>query len=196
LTGRGGGRTLEAMKRTSLVLTLCAVGLASLAYADAIQKWRTPGGSFYFGDHPPPGSTLVETYADTPSSAPVTVIPAPETATFSQAAADGRAIIRRREEERAAERRAEAEREARAAEIEARQQSYDEPYWFITSTVSPPCRFGEPCFEPRHHHHHRRFDDGPAQRFLPGAPQRPPLRPLPQANAQSSRDSRLLDFSR
>lgn len=28
--------------------------------ADKIQQWLTPMGSLYFGDHPPPGSTLVE----------------------------------------------------------------------------------------------------------------------------------------
>jgi hypothetical protein len=188
------------MKRASFFLTLCAVGLAAVAFADAIQKWRTPSGSLYFGDHPPPGSTLLETYAETPTSSPVTVIPGTETASFSQAAADGREIIRRREEERAAERRADAERDARNAEIEARQQSYDEPFWFITSTVLPPCRAGERCFERhRHHHDHDRFsvvDDGRPPRFLADAAPRPPLRPLPQRSSPPARGSRFGDFTR
>src|SRR5205085_3631371 len=120
---------------------------------DAIQKWRTPAGSLYFGDHPPPGSTLVETYAETPTAPADTVIPDADGATLSRAAADGREIIRRRQEERAAERKEDAEREARAAEIAASQQSYDDsaPYWFITSTVTP-CRFGN-CFHGHRHHH-------------------------------------------
>jgi hypothetical protein len=163
--------------------------------ADAIQKWRTPSGSFYFGDHPPSGSTLVETYADTPKLQAETVIPEAESATLSQAAADGRDIIRRRQEERAAERKADAEREARAAEVAANQQSYDAsaPFWFITSTVTP-CRFGD-CFHG--HRHHRDFssvNDARGPRFAFENTWRPPFRPASQPPA--SRGSRLLGSSR
>jgi hypothetical protein len=36
------------------------LGSSNGTQADKIQQWLTPMGSLYFGDHPPPGSTLVE----------------------------------------------------------------------------------------------------------------------------------------
>jgi len=142
------------MKRLAVALTVGLIACSALVSAEAIQKWRTPDGSLYFGDHPPPGATLLATYPET-ASAPITVIPTDEIAKLSQAAADGRDIIRRREEERAADRRVEEEREARQAELEAR-ASYDDaqPFWFITSTVTP-CRIGDSCFHHRPGDHHR-----------------------------------------
>ena len=142
------------MKRLAVALTVGLIACSALVSAEAIQKWRTPDGSLYFGDHPPPGATLLATYPET-ASAPITVIPTDEIAKLSQAAADGRDIIRRREEERAADRRVEEEREARQAELEAR-ASYDDaqPFWFITSTVTP-CRIGDSCFHHRPGGHHR-----------------------------------------
>jgi hypothetical protein len=164
------------MKRLAFVVTLCVVGAAAVASADAIQKWRAPDGSLYFGDHPPHGSTLVETYADSPTTPAVTTIPSAETATLSRAAEDGREIIRRRQEERAAERKADDEREARNAEIAANQQYYDDsaPYWFITSTLTP-CRFGD-CFRG-----HRQHVPGGHDRWAGAvvSTARPPLRPSP-----------------
>jgi hypothetical protein len=147
------------MKRLAVALTVGLIACSAWVSAEAIQKWRIPDGSLYFGDHPPPGATLLATYPET-ASAPITVIPTDEIAKLSQAAADGRDIIRRREEERAADRRVEEEREARQAELEAR-ASYDDgqPFWFITSTVTP-CRIGDSCFHHRsgdHHRHHGSF---------------------------------------
>jgi len=184
------------MMRFVLVLTLCVVGAAAIVSADAIQKWRAPDGSLYFGDHPPSGSTLVGTYADAPTSPSASVIPDAESATLSRAAADGREIIRQRQEERAAERKADAQREARAAEIAASQQSYDDsaPFWFITSTVTP-CRFGDACFQ--RHGHHRDFssvNDARGPSLVLGNTARPPFRPAPPRPA--SRGSRMADFSR
>jgi hypothetical protein len=142
------------MKRLAVALTVGLIACSALVSAEAIQKWRTPDGSLYFGDHPPPGATLLATYPET-ASAPITVIPTDEIAKLSQAAADGRDIIRRREEERAADRRVEEEREARQTELAAR-ASYDDaqPFWFITSTVTP-CRIGDSCFHHRPGDHHR-----------------------------------------
>ena len=142
------------MKRLAVALTVGLIVCSALVYAEAIQKWRTPGGSLYFGDHPPPGATLLATYPET-ASAPITMIPTDEIAKLSQSAADGRDIIRRREEERAADRRVEEEREARQTELAAR-ASYDDaqPFWFITSTVTP-CRIGDSCFHHRPGDHHR-----------------------------------------
>jgi len=152
------------MRRLALAAIIGFLGWTALASGEAIQKWRTPAGSLFFGDHPPPGSTLLATYPDT-ASPPITVIPG-EMASFSQAAADGREIIRRREEERAAEHRADAEREASQAAVEAR-TNYDafEPFWFISSTVSP-CRFGDSCFDhDRGHHHHQHFPGNDRESF-------------------------------
>ena len=142
------------MKRLAVALTVGLIACAALVSADAIQKWRTPDGSLYFGDRPPPGATLLATYPET-AAAPITVIPTDEIAELSRAAADGRDIIRRREEERAADRRVDEEREARQAELAAR-ASYDDaqPFWFITSTVTP-CRIGDSCFHHRPGDHHR-----------------------------------------
>jgi hypothetical protein len=48
------------------VLALAASAVfATVVSADSIQKWKTPSGQFYFGDHPPPGSTKVGEEPDT-----------------------------------------------------------------------------------------------------------------------------------
>jgi hypothetical protein len=132
------------VKRLVARAILGVVAIAAAALGDAIQKWQTPDGSLYFGDRPPKGSTLVETYADTPAL-PATAVSSDSDA-LSQAAADGREIIRQREAAREAERQADAARELRLAEIEASQiDGYDSaPFWFITGGVVP-CRFGDPC---------------------------------------------------
>jgi len=134
----------ELVKRLVASVTLAVVACAAAALGDAIQKWQTPDGALYFGDRPPKGSTLVETYADTPVP-PATAVSSDQAA-LSQAAADGRDIIRRREAVREAERQADAARELRMAQIEASQiDGYDSaPFWFITGGFVP-CRFGEPC---------------------------------------------------
>jgi hypothetical protein len=157
------------VKRLVVIVTLGLIAFAAIAAADAIQKWRTPDGSLYFGDRPPTGSTLLETYPDSPA---VTATVAPsDVAALSQAAADGRDIIRRREAAREAERQADAAREARMAEVEASQiDGYDwPPFWFITGGVSP-CRFGTLCglddFRfPRRHPPHDHFF--PENHFFP-----------------------------
>jgi hypothetical protein len=168
----------RGVNRLVATVTLGLIAVAAVAVADAIQKWRTPGGSLYFGDRPPSGSTLLDTYPDTPAL-PATVVSS-DLAAFSQAAADGRDIIRRREVAREAERQADAVREARIAEIEASQvDAYTSaPFWFTTGTVSP-CRFGAPCG-----HDHFRFPRQQARhdvrfhnQFFPSVV--PPFRPAP-----------------
>jgi hypothetical protein len=132
------------VKRFVASVTLGLIAFAAAALGDAIQKWQTPNGSLYFGDRPPKGSTLVETYADTPAL-PATVISS-DLADLSRAAADGRDIIRRREAARDAERQADTARELRMAEIGASQiDGYYpfEPFWFTGGVGA--CRFGEPC---------------------------------------------------
>jgi hypothetical protein len=126
------------VKRLVASAVLGLIAIAAVAAADAIQKWRTPEGALYFGDRPPVGSTLLDTYADTPAP-PATVVSS-DVASLSQAAADGREIIRRREASREAERQADAAREARMAEIAAMQvgEYVPAPSWFITSTVPVP----------------------------------------------------------
>src|SRR5262249_25003224 len=89
----------HSMKQLVISATIGLIAIAGVAAADAIQKWRTPDGSFYFGDRPPTGSTLLATYPDTPAS-PASV-GSSNGASLSQAAADGRDIIRGREAERA-----------------------------------------------------------------------------------------------
>lgn len=180
------------MSRLVTSVTLGLIAVAAVAAADTIQKWRTLEGSLYFGDRPPQGSTLVDTYPDTPAP-PATVVSS-DAASLSQAAADGREIIRRREAAREAERQADEAREARMAEIAASQvDSYAfEPFWFITSTI-PPCRFGEPCA--RDHVRNRRRQgphDGAAgglvlDHFAPAAV--PPLRPAPAPPPRAARGS-------
>jgi hypothetical protein len=161
-------------------VTLGLIAVAAVAVADAIQKWRTPDGSLYFGDQPPGGSTLLDTYPDTPAL-PAKVVPS-DVAALSQAAADGRDIIRRREAAREVERQTDAAREAQMAEIEASQVDADTsaPFWFTTGTVSP-CRFGRPCG-----HDHFRFprkqvphDVRFHQQFFPFPSVVPPFRPAP-----------------
>jgi len=132
------------VKRFFASVTLGLIAFAAPALGDAIQKWQTPDGSLYFGDRPPKGSTLVETYADTPALRATVV--SSDLADLSRAAADGRDIIRRREAERDAERRAETVRELRMAEIGASQiDGYYpfEPFWFTGGVAA--CRFGKPC---------------------------------------------------
>jgi hypothetical protein len=177
-------RTLGVVKRLVASVTFGVVAFAAAALGDPIQKWQTPNGSLYFGDRPPQGSTLVETYADTPALPATAVSSDPDA--LSQAAADGRDIIRRREAAREAERQADAARELRMAEIEASQiDGYDgAPFWWITGGVTP-CRFGEPCghdfrFPRRHvlHDMHNHFFSNnhlflqspffPTKRFFPG----------------------------
>jgi hypothetical protein len=158
------------VKRFVAIMTLGVVSFGAVALADAIQKWQTPDGSLYFGDRPPQGSTLVETYADTPAL-PATVV-SPDPASLSQAAADGRDIIRRREAAREGERLADAARQLRIAEIEASQiAGYDSaPFWFITGGTL--CGFGEPCgldlrFPRRHVPHEMRAHGFPNNQFFP-----------------------------
>ena len=162
-------------------------GLAEVAGADGIQKWRIPGGGLYFGDHPPAGSTLVDTYADTPAAEPAVPVsasePPPSAAPsaetdLSKAAAEGREIIRRREEARAEQRRTDQEREAREAEAAAAAPVYDSGYpWYIVTTNVAPCRVGEPCFrDPRNR------PPPPAN----GPTVSPPLRPAPMPPPRTS----------
>jgi hypothetical protein len=110
----------HGMKQLMTSATIGLMAIAAVAAADAIQKWRTPDGSFYFGDRPPRGSTLLDTYPDTPAP-PASVGPS-DVASLSQAAADGRDIIRRREAERAAEEQADRASEMRTAGIETGQR--------------------------------------------------------------------------
>jgi hypothetical protein len=160
----------QIVKRLVASVTLGLVAFAAAALGDAIQKWQTPEGSWYFGDRPPKGSTLVETYADPPPP-PVPAVSS-DAAALSQAAADGRDIIRRREAAREAERQADAARELRLAEIEASQSDGygSAPFWFITGGVIP-CRFGEPCghdlrFPGRHVRHDMRNHFFPNNHFF------------------------------
>ncbi len=176
--------------RTWIVPVAAALfGLAEVAGADGIQKWRTPGGGLYFGDHPPAGSTLVETYADTPPSEPAVPVSASELAAaaapstetdLSKAAAEGREIIRRREEARAEQRRADQERDAREAEAAAAAPVYDSGYpWYIATTNVAPCRVGERCFHDPHNHPHPPASGG-------GSTVTPPLRPVPMSPPRPS----------
>lgn len=170
-------------------------GLAEVAGADGIQKWRTPGGSLYFGDHPPAGSTLVDTYADTPAAeAPVPVSASPAAASapvteseLSKAAAEGRDIIRRREEARAEQRRADQEREAREAEAAAAAAAADPLYgtgypWYIATTNLAPCRTGERCVRDPQHKHGRPVAPPPTNGNW-GPTGSPPYRPAPAPRA-------------
>src|SRR5205809_7014410 len=101
----------RGVNRLVASVTLGFIAVAAVAEADAIQKWRTPGGSLYFDDRPPSGSTLLDTYPDTPA------LPAPvvssDLAALPQSAADGPAIIRRPAAVREAERQAAPAREPR-----------------------------------------------------------------------------------
>jgi hypothetical protein len=172
--------------RTWIVPVAAALfGLAEMAGANGIQKWRTPSGSLYFGDHPPAGSTLVDTYADSPAPKDDAPVAPSDDASLSKAAADGRDIIRRREEARAEQRRADQEREAREAEAAAAAvPAYDNGFpWFIATTNVAPCRVGEHCVkDPQGHgsHHHKRPAPPPTNADNWGMPTTsPPLRPPP-----------------
>jgi len=169
-------------------VSIAALALASVAAAGDIQKWRAPDGSIYFGDRPPTGSTLVETYAESPKP-PVTVLPN-ETATLSEAAAEGRDIIRRREQERAEVARAAEAREAEIAAAIAAAEAVEayrdrEPTWFIINT-QPPCRYGERCGggHPGHHRHDwqpgRPWTDNGGGFHQPSRPPLPIVRPDPR----------------
>lgn len=176
--------------RACLVPVAALLALASVAGADGIQKWRTPSGSLYFGDRPPAGSTLVETYADTPPAPQTAPVAPSEDSSLSKAAADGREIIRRREEARAEQRRADQEREAREAEAAAAVPVYDSSYpWYIATTDVAPCRVGDNCVRPPHdgHHHHKRDGVGHPPGGNSGvAVVAPPLRPPPPPAAPQS----------
>jgi hypothetical protein len=43
------------------ILAIIILSFALTASAETIQEWKTPDGKTYFGDHPPPGSTIVKT---------------------------------------------------------------------------------------------------------------------------------------
>src|SRR5690348_3005838 len=103
-----GPRFATALKAVVAASAFFAIA----AHADAIQSWRAPSGSLYSGDHPPAGSTLLTTYAESPRDSAVDT-PAGSTA-LSREAAEGRDIIRRREEERIAERQREQQRDDEA----------------------------------------------------------------------------------
>jgi hypothetical protein len=176
------------MKTWIVPVAAALFGLAEVAGADGIQKWRTPSGSLYFGDHPPTGSTLVDTYADSPASKTDAPALPSDDAALSKAAADGRDIIRRREEARAEQRRADQEREAREAEAAAAAAAappYDSGFpWFIATTNVAPCRVGEHCVkDPQQNHghpHHKRPAAPPTNAGNWGVPTTsPPLRPPP-----------------
>jgi len=189
--------------RAWLVPVVGLLGLASLAGADAIQKWQTPTGGIYFGDHPPSGSTLVETYADTApaaAAAPAAVAPASADAGLSEAAAQGREIIRQRQEQRAEDRRADQEREAREAAAAAAAPVYtDDPTWWIVTGVAP-CRVGENCVRPPHdgRHHHRdgkgRSPGGDSGFAVVSPPLRPPPPPAPPQSSGGSMGGRSRRF--
>jgi len=135
-----------------------ALAFAGAASADAIQKWRTPDGELYFGDRPPAGSTLLETVPDTPVAASAPGGPTE----LERAAAEGRDIIRRREEARAEDLKRQAERDLWVDQMEASVEPdyYDSPLWFIET--QPPCRPGEHCFDgDRHRHGHHRWSPPP-----------------------------------
>jgi hypothetical protein len=157
-------------------IALGAVSLLSLtAYADGIQSWRTPNGSLYFGDRPPAGSTLLTTYADTPRESAVET-PSTTSSNLAREAAEGREIMRRREEQRNADRQRELEEDARqqAAYVEP---AYYDPYWIVGTSV--PCTIGVDCEHVRrdgdhvdHHHHHASGSWMDAYR---GGPSPPPV---------------------
>jgi hypothetical protein len=136
-------------KRSLLGLLFGLVATAVSARADVIQKWQTPGGSLYFGDRPPLGSTLLETIPDTPPAAPAA--PTIAESDLARAAADGREIIRRRAADRAEERRLDAERAARLEVLEAADQQSELPPFIIIDSF-PRCRAGESCFRRPHDH--------------------------------------------
>jgi hypothetical protein len=179
--------------RAWLVVVAVLLGLASLAGADAIQKWRTPSSSFYFGDHPPAGSTLVDTYADIAPAAAApaaAIVPSSADTGLSEAAAQGREIIRQRQERRDEERRADQEREAREAAAAEAPVYTDDPTWWIVTGVAP-CRAGENCIRPPHDGRHQRDGKGRPPGGNSGvAVVSPPLRPPPPpAPPQSSGSS-------
>ncbi len=179
------------MKTWIVPMAAALLGLAEVAGADGIQKWRTPGGLLYFGDHPPAGSTLVETYADSPPAPSQAPVAPSDQAELSKAAAVGRDIIRRREEARAEQRRADQEREAREAEAAAAAAAapvYDSGYpWYIATTNVAPCRAGERCRDPNHNHgHHHRHPVAPSSGTgsWGGPTGFPPYRPAPAPAAR------------
>ena len=57
---------------------------AGRASADVIQKWKTPDGKLYFGDHPPAGSTKLGEEGSKDSSPPSSDEPAAPAASSSE----------------------------------------------------------------------------------------------------------------
>jgi hypothetical protein len=125
--------------------------LALTAYADAIQSWRTPSGSLYFGDHPPAGSTLITTYADSPRESEIDT--SSTASDLSREAAEGREIMRRRDEQRMAERQRELEEDQRQQAAYVEPAYWDQPYWIAGTSI--PCTVGVDCVDHIHDHHHR-----------------------------------------
>jgi hypothetical protein len=160
-------------KRSLLGLLFGLLVVAASAHADAIQKWQTPGGSLYFGNRPPLGSTLLETIPDRPPAA--RVAPTIVESDLARAAADGREIIRRRAADRAEERRLGAERAARLEVLEAADRRSELPPFIIIDSF-PRCRAGESCF--RRPHDHRRLARLDAPRHPHGRSRLPSFRML------------------
>ncbi len=160
-----------------LRLVTAAVGgfsiVALAAYADAIQSWRAPDGSLYFGDRPPAGSTLVTTYPDSPRESAIDTSSA--ASDLSREAAEGREIMRRRDAERMAERQRELEQDQRQQAAYVEPAYWEQPYWIVGTSV--PCTVGVDCVDHIHDHrdrvdHHRRDDHahGPHSWQRPGNP--------------------------
>jgi hypothetical protein len=155
------------------VVAGCFSLLALTAYADAIQSWRTPSGTLYFGDRPPAGSTLITTYADSPRESSIDT---PSTVSdLSREAAEGRAIMRRRDEERMAERQREFEEDQREQAAYVEPAYWEQPYWIVGTSV--PCTAGVDCVDHIHdhrdhidHHHHDDHARGPHSWPRPGNP--------------------------
>jgi hypothetical protein len=62
---RGHGSIAARRWQAFVVALIASAALAAAVSADSIQKWKTPSGQLYFGDHPPPGSTKVGEEKDT-----------------------------------------------------------------------------------------------------------------------------------
>ena len=76
----------DCLTRLAIVLSLLVVASAS---AQAIQKWKTPDGTLFFGDRPPPGSVRVgEVGSDSQQPEPV-----PSLKTFAAKASESRSEL-------------------------------------------------------------------------------------------------------